>query len=159
MNALDALMQFFSLLGVSIIFWACIALLVFVYEEYRNHRFILYVVLTAATVWVVTWVMKLLIARPRPSVNAFCPTDFSFPSQHAAMAFAAATILTMVDRKRWWLYFIVAGLIAVSRVYLECHYVSDVVAGALIGTAIAAAIVRIVPSGKSPSLGPRGKKQ
>ena len=62
-----------------------------------------------------------------------CPKDFSFPSTHAATAFAAATVMTFFDKKRRWFYYTVAILISYSRIYLGCHYFFDVVVGAILG--------------------------
>ena len=57
----------------------------------------------------------------------------SFPSGHAQTAFSLAVALTLLF-PRWGVpLFAVAGLIAVSRVVLTAHYLSDVIAGAGIG--------------------------
>ena len=57
----------------------------------------------------------------------------SFPSSHAANAFALACVLTTF-RPRWRIpCLLLAALIAWSRVYLNRHFVSDVVVGAAIG--------------------------
>jgi membrane-associated phospholipid phosphatase len=57
----------------------------------------------------------------------------SFPSGHAQTAFTLATALTMLF-PRWGIpLFLVAGAVAVSRVILTSHYLSDVIAGAGIG--------------------------
>lgn len=69
-----------------------------------------------------------------------CPASYSFPSGHAANAFAVATFLWLGWRRRsahaaWLLAY--AALIAYSRIYLGVHYPGDVVAGALLGAAAA----------------------
>jgi len=57
----------------------------------------------------------------------------SFPSSHAANAFALACALTTF-RPRWRIpCLLLAALIAWSRVYLNRHFVSDIVVGAAIG--------------------------
>lgn len=65
--------------------------------------------------------------RVRPTVTA------SFPSGHAASAFAFAS--TMGDRVpvTWVPLHVVASLVAYARVHTRVHYPSDVVAGALVG--------------------------
>lgn len=67
----------------------------------------------------------------------------SFPSNHAANAFAAASILAVALPGSSMLVFFVAFLIAYSRVYVGVHFPADVLAGALLGMAIAF-FVRIV---------------
>lgn len=61
----------------------------------------------------------------------------SFPSGHATVAFAAATMASHFRPKQSVLWFTGATLIALSRVKLKRHYVHDVVAGAAIGYGVA----------------------
>lgn len=60
----------------------------------------------------------------------------SFPSGHASGVFAFSTIIYAKYRRFWWLY-LIAFLIAFSRVYIGVHYPADVFAGALVGISIA----------------------
>jgi len=87
--------------------------------------------------------LKLAVGRVRPDESA---TEFdpfqpfsghtSFPSGHAALAFAAATALDREAEAGWvpWVAYPLAGLVGWSRVRDDRHWTSDVVAGAALGT-------------------------
>ncbi len=80
------------------------------------------------------------LSRPVPEPLLESPSTFSFPSGHATVSFACATVLALaVPRLRWPLYGL-ATLIAFSRVYVGVHYPFDVIAGAVLGVGIARAL-------------------
>ena len=89
-------------------------------------------------------ILKPLFERVRPShvsmdgLNLLVPKGgkWSMPSNHAANIFALAVVLSyFYDRIKIPL-FILASLIALSRVYVGVHYPSDVIVGGLLGYAI-----------------------
>lgn len=91
--------------------------------------------------------LKTAIGRSRPRAGRgphdFEPfgSDASFPSNHASQAFAVATVLA--DRFGWevgTLSYGAASLVGLSRVALDKHWTSDVVAGALLGTLVGHAL-------------------
>ena len=87
--------------------------------------------------------IKRLVPRTRPDGDQK-PSNASFPSSHAAGAFALATVFTRRWRKLWPLWFLAAALVAFSRLYLNRHFLSDVVVGAMIGLGWAWALGRWV---------------
>ena len=70
------------------------------------------------------------------------PTDFSFPSGHTMVSFAAATVLWHWNRKVGIAAYLFAAIIAFSRLYLFVHFPSDVFAGAVIGILIGIAAIK-----------------
>ncbi|MCY4195047.1 MAG: phosphatase PAP2 family protein [bacterium] len=72
------------------------------------------------------------------------PITSSFPSGHASAAMVAATLLSE-SRRRRWPYWAVAGVVSASRMHVRTHHASDVVAGALLGAAIARLFKKIWP--------------
>ena len=136
---LDYLFLFFSLNGLTVIMWG-ILLILFIYWEDKHHKKFTFLFLLSflTTSFLVNIAMKNIIRRERPYIaqnitNQFCPTDYSFPSGHASGAFAGAVIFAYFDKKRKWMYYSIAGLIAYSRIYLSCHYFFDVFFGAYMG--------------------------
>ena len=90
---------------------------------------------------VVNMVIKPLVARIRPydfdsaiRIIIAPPGDFSFPSGHTAVAFAAAASLGSLCKKARVPAFAFASLMGLSRIYLMVHYPSDVLAGAVLGS-------------------------
>jgi membrane-associated phospholipid phosphatase len=67
-------------------------------------------------------------------------SQLSFPSAHATTAFAATRAYRGLAPAP--LLYGMAGSLALSRVYLGVHYPSDILAGALLGRAVAEVGVR-----------------
>ena len=83
---------------------------------------------------IITFGMKELVGRRRPLEETLGSP--SFPSGHTSLAFSSATILGY-RYPRWRVpLYIGAGLVGFSRIYLGRHYLSDVVVGAALGTAM-----------------------
>src|ERR1700728_2260967 len=64
------------------------------------------------------------------------PDKYSFPSGHSITAFAVAISLGLFYPFLWSLLLVVAFLIAVSRIILGMHFLSDVLAGSAIGVTL-----------------------
>jgi undecaprenyl-diphosphatase len=91
-------------------------------------------------------VIKLWVNRPRPEFTKGLEVILrtsrhsgpSFPSNHAANIFAAATMLSGAIEWMKPLFYLFALAVAYSRVYVGVHFPSDVLAGAALGIFISA---------------------
>jgi undecaprenyl-diphosphatase len=88
--------------------------------------------------------LKKLVGRPRPcTFEPHCwatllpPDQFSFPSGHSITAFAVAVSLGLFFPAAWPPLLFIATSVAASRVLLGMHFLSDVLAGALLGSILA----------------------
>jgi membrane-associated phospholipid phosphatase len=102
---------------------------------------------TVAGVYALNTAIKLTVRRRRPSLPDLpaltdTPTRLSFPSAHAATSFAGALCYSRLGVPSVPLYAL-AGSLSVSRLYLGVHYPSDVLAGALLGTAVGRCFTRV----------------
>ena len=78
--------------------------------------------------------------EPDPEPLVDLPATYSFPSGHATVSFACATVLALAVPRLRVPLFVLAALISFSRVYVGVHYPLDVLAGAVLGVAIAIAL-------------------
>lgn len=103
---------------------------------------------------VVSFALKVTIQRDRPfqlgivplisklQETSFSIWNFSFPSFQSALVFCAIPILSeqFPKLKKFWITF--AVLVAFSRVYFGVHFVSDVIAGGILGYLIGMLILK-----------------
>jgi undecaprenyl-diphosphatase len=80
------------------------------------------------------------------------PVTSAFPSGHATAGFTTAVFLSRADPGPPW--YLIAGLVGFSRVYVRLHHASDVLGGAALGLAFGYAARRFAPP--APTAGPVG---
>ncbi|MDX1674084.1 MAG: phosphatase PAP2 family protein [Longimicrobiales bacterium] len=99
---------------------------------------------------IVTPTLKLVIGRVRPrdgeSAYEFRPFSghYSFPSGHTTQAFAVASVIA-AESDAWVVDVLAYGLAASvggARIYHDAHFLTDVLAGAAIGTVVGHTMVR-----------------
>lgn len=116
----------------------------FLWREHKR-RWIIPLWATLGFSVVISFLLKVLIQRQRPFQLGIVNTisilqksshliwNFSFPSFHAMFAFCAVPILSKEFPKFRYIWIIFASLIAISRVYFGLHFLSDILAGGIIG--------------------------
>jgi undecaprenyl-diphosphatase len=96
----------------------------------------------------VSGLLKVLVGRDRPFVLepdpeplGRIPGTHSFPSGHATVSFACATVLAVAVPRLAVPLYLLAAAIAWSRVVVGVHYPLDVLAGAALGLGIGLLVV------------------
>jgi undecaprenyl-diphosphatase len=140
---LDTVMAVTSMFG-SILLLLPVALAL-AWRCYRSGRGAAALLLPVAVVgaWLLAHAGKLLVLRPRPdlySALVAMPADSSFPSAHAMQitAFALAWLLLAESRPApagVVVAVLLVVMVALSRLYLQVHFPSDVVAGIIASAA------------------------
>lgn len=123
-----------------------VAIVTLVLVGRRSSRSLMLIVpLSAAGASLLVTVVKLLIARPRPTIGdvVAVANGFSFPSGHSAQAVATYAALAWVVTRGlfrrgartavWLAAGVIVLLIGFSRLYLGVHWLSDVIGGYTIG--------------------------
>lgn len=139
----DSFMVFVSRLGDVGFVWIIVILALLISKKYRRVGIIAAVSL-AVCFLTGNYLIKPLVGRLRPC-NLYpdlrmivpCLTDYSFPSMHTATAFSVSTVLFRHNRAMGIPAIILSVLIALSRVYLNLHFTTDIICGALYGAGIA----------------------
>jgi len=125
-----------STIGIVII---VIAILVYFYilKKFKVLKTILFIVFTEL---ILVYISKHIVLRVRPINQIIQKTNFSFPSGHAAISIALFGFLVIFfwNKKRYlsYLFGLLILLIGFSRIYLNVHWLTDVIGGYLIGITI-----------------------
>lgn len=94
--------------------------------------------------YLISELTKVVFAQPRPcsrwtaAVECPPPGDWSLPSNHAVLAFAAVVVIAFALRRPWltWVAIALAVIVSVGRIMQGAHYLHDVAAGAVLGIAV-----------------------
>jgi len=121
----------------------------------RQRKVLRYLIFLYAIQSAVIYGLKFLTQRQRPFLFLEMGSklskgpgeilDPSFPSAHADFSFMMAVLLALWFPRYRIIFFIVAGFIGWTRIYLGLHYPTDVIAGALLGYGITKAYLLWIP--------------
>ena len=132
---LDSFMSFVS----SPITITAIVLFIFInLSMQRSFKAVKKLVIAGVSSSIAGSIIKIIIARPRPfglekSIPLINYPDFSFPSNHAFVAFSMLPVMSDRYPRLKIMFFILAATIAAARFYTGMHFFSDIAAGAALG--------------------------
>ena len=139
-KTLNRIMTFFSKIGSGGTVWFAFCLPLLMSRKFRVAG--INIVFSLILTWVLgELILKHIVARVRPSEHipdeemlVKKPRFYSFPSGHSASSFSVVgTACLLCPVHVTVVLFVIALNIAFSRLYLRVHYLSDVVAGILLG--------------------------
>lgn len=135
----DLIMPYITCLGNAGILWIIVTLLLLIVPRTRRVGVAVAISLVLEVV-LCNLMIKPVVARTRPyewnldvPLLIKKPLDYSFPSGHTGVSFAVMGALLFQKSRLWIPAFILAVLIAFSRLYLYVHYPTDVMAGVALG--------------------------
>lgn len=143
-DMLTPVFKLITILGNAGFIWILITCILVIYKKTRQSGIVTAVSL-AITFLVNNLVIKNLFHRTRPyevldglQILIEKQSDFSFPSGHTAAAFGTAAAVYLLFPKKYGVPALAfAFLMGFSRLYVGVHYPTDVIGGALAGTAVA----------------------
>lgn len=149
---LDRIMIFLSSLGNNGFLWIMTAFLLLIFKRSRKCGICLLCSVYLAML-LGDGILKPLFGRVRPC-NVFlqvkllipAPHTPSFPSGHTMVGFASAKVFSYYNRPTGYAAYVLAALIAFSRMYLFVHYPSDILGGIVFGTFNSILVLSVVNS-------------
>lgn len=135
---LDGLMLYLTDFGM--LFFAVMLTFSLIYQH--KFRWLAMLAISLFLSFEISYLLKLIFQTPRPYFTLELATipltqasGYSFPSLHSAFCLGIIPFLSKIYKERWKqiLACTIALTIALSRAYLGVHYVSDILAGGMIG--------------------------
>ncbi len=149
---MDHLMVTVTSTGNYGLIWIFTALVLMVQEGARRSAGYSMLIALLMCITIGNLIIKNVVKRNRPFFHKNYkllikqPWDYSFPSGHTLSSFAAATVITTMNRNMGLLAIGYACLIALSRLYLRVHFFTDVFFSMVLGTGLGILAVKAYES-------------
>jgi undecaprenyl-diphosphatase len=115
----------------------------YVYDNPRSRKAGIALIVALLVSAAATELVRYAVQLPRPKQSS----GYGFPSGHTSAAFSLAAVLGITFPQAGWLFYLVALLTGVSRLYFRAHYLVDVLGGALIGVFVGITLAKkLIPS-------------
>lgn len=139
----------FAVFGAVILVWCLVVWYVSVLIKNHDRRGLIFFIGGGVGLKLISILLGQIWLRPRPfaamPVNLLIHKNLfskSFPSDHAALAFFVAFLLAPYYKRIWWIY-VLAAVIALSRVMVGVHYPIDIMVGAILGLGMGYTVTRL----------------
>jgi undecaprenyl-diphosphatase len=156
----DIFFQIYTYFGTGIVIAPVLLAIIFhTIPPKQRKRIILCGIVSIGVSGIVNQTVKQIVHRPRPLKYFIADSQVqqrqnvdrpiytvhilgphlkynSFPSGHSNAAFATATFLVLLYGRWFWCTYLLASLVAYSRMYLGVHFFLDTMGGAIIGVLI-----------------------
>ncbi len=127
---------------------SALVILILLYKKRRDYAILLTVAMTGG--WVIEFLLKILFHRARPENALIHLSGYSFPSGHAIMStifFLCIIYFIKGNKQGLFNYALIVStlmilLVGFSRLFLNVHWFSDVIAGFLLGSVWFLLVVR-----------------
>jgi len=137
---------------LSIVFYSLIGIAYFMYKKSYHNSVIIFLSLSGT--YLITFLVKNMVLRPRPELGYIIESGYSFPSGHAIAITTFSILLvylffikiqsTVVRELCITLSVILLLTVSFSRVYLGVHWISDVLAGIGLGLFYTTLVILLV---------------
>lgn len=145
--AVDSLLVLLTLLGDERFLYCSFTIFIGVLIAQKRPIAAIHLVVAGLSTAAMTYALKYGFAVPRPEFVQHAPTSFSYPSGHSSGAtvlyglVASFIAQEKIQTQRWKVYLafgIPVILVALSRILLGVHWLSDIVGGILLGVSLCA---------------------
>lgn len=146
--------KFLSIMSDSLVIYIPLLIIVCMFFKFKKKIYFKIQLLCYLSTFIVAFIIKNIIQRQRPLINMIATIDiYSFPSSHTICSFVFYFLLAYLmsfktDKKIKFTFNLIATIIvltvAVSRLYLGVHYMSDIIGSIIFGIIILKMIKNII---------------